>query len=145
MFWLVHLDLKTTCARVAAGLIEADAGHASIDARLVSSGDVGICFQRPQDQLLQKSVAEDIALVHLTKGFSPMMLRSFLRSRTCWLRSAESRVPPLTLSGGQSSSQQLCRNTLPALRMRWCLMGATSGLDGKARLQTLHLARRVGK
>ena len=135
---------KTTCARVAAGLIEADAGHASIDARLVSPGDVGICFQRPQDQLFAKSVAEDIAFGPSNKGFSPDDVEKLVAyaAERVGLDQQFLDASPLTLSGGQARRAALA-GTLACATYAVVFDEATSGLDGEARLQMLHLAREL--
>ena len=135
---------KTTCARVAAGLIEADVGHASIDARLVSPGDVGICFQRPQDQLFAKSVAEDIAFGPSNKGFSPDDVEKLVAyaAERVGLDQQVLDASPLTLSGGQARRTALA-GTLACATYAVVFDEATSGLDGEARLQMLHLAREL--
>ena len=135
---------KTTCARIAAGLIEADAGHATIDARLVSPGDVGMCFQRPQDQLFAQSVAEDIAFGPTNKGFSPDDVEALVAyaAERVGLDQQVMDASPLTLSGGQARRAALA-GTLACATYAVVFDEATSGLDGKARSQVLHLAREL--
>ena len=135
---------KTTCARIAVGLIEADAGHATIDARLVSPGDVGMCFQRPQEQLFAQTVAEDIAFGPTNKGFSPddvEVLVAYAAERV-GLDQQVLGASPLTLSGGQARRAALA-GTLACATYAVVFDEATSGLDGKARSQVLHLAREL--
>jgi len=135
---------KTTCARIAAGLIEADTGHATIDARLVCPGDVGMCFQRPQDQLFAQSVAEDIAFGPTNKGFSPDDVEALVAYAAARV-GLDQRVmdaSPLTLSGGQARRAALA-GTLACATYAVVFDEATSGLDGKARSQVLHLAREL--
>lgn len=135
---------KTTCARIAVGLIEADAGHATIDARLVSPGDVGMCFQRPQEQLFAQTVAEDIAFGPTNKGFSPddvEVLVAYAAERV-GLDQQVLGASPLTLSGGQARRAALA-GTLACATYAIVFDEATSGLDGKARSQVLHLAREL--
>ena len=135
---------KTTCARIAAGLIEADVGHATIDARLVSPGDVGMCFQRPQDQLFAQSVAEDIAFGPTNKGFSPDDVEALVAyaAERVGLDQQVLGTSPLTLSGGQARRAALA-GTLACATYAVVFDEATSGLDGKARSQVLHLAREL--
>ena len=135
---------KTTCARIAAGLIEADTGHATIDARLVSPGDVGMCFQRPQDQLFAQSVAEDIAFGPTNKGFSPDDVEALVAyaAARVGLDQQVMDASPLTLSGGQARRAALA-GTLACATYAVVFDEATSGLDGEARSQVLHLAREL--
>ena len=135
---------KTTCARIAAGLIEADTGHATIDARLVRPGDVGMCFQRPQDQLFAQSVAEDIAFGPTNKGFSPDDVEALVvyAAARVGLDQQVMDASPLTLSGGQARRAALA-GTLACATYAVVFDEATSGLDGEARSQVLHLAREL--
>ena len=135
---------KTTCARIAAGLIEADTGHATIDARLVSPGDVGMCFQRPQDQLFAQTVAEDIAFGPTNKGFSPDDVEALVAyaAERVGLDQQVMGASPLMLSGGQARRAALA-GTLACATYAVVFDEATSGLDGKARSQVLHLAREL--
>ena len=135
---------KTTCARIAAGLIEADAGHATIDARLVSPGDVGMCFQRPQDQLFAQTVAEDIAFGPTNKGFSPDDVEALVAyaAERVGLDQQVLDASPLMLSGGQARRAALA-GTLACATYAVVFDEATSGLDGRARSQVLHLAREL--
>ena len=135
---------KTTCARIAAGLIEADTGHATIDARLVRPGDVGMCFQRPQDQLFAQTVAEDVAFGPTNKGFSPDDVEALVAyaAERVGLDQQVLGASPLTLSGGQARRAALA-GTLACATYAVVFDEATSGLDGKARSQVLHLAREL--
>ena len=135
---------KTTCARIAAGLIEADTGHATIDARLVRPGDVGMCFQRPQEQLFANSVAEDIAFGPTNKGFSPDDVEALVAyaAKRVGLDQQILDVSPLMLSGGQARRAALA-GTLACATYALVFDEATSGLDGKARSQVLHLGREL--
>ena len=135
---------KTTCARIAAGLIEADAGHALIDARLVSPGDVGMCFQRPQDQLFAQTVAEDIAFGPTNRGFSPDDTKALVAYAAAKVGVDERALSssPLTLSGGQARRAALA-GTIACATYALVFDEATSGLDGAARMQVLQLAREL--
>lgn len=135
---------KTTCARIAAGLIEANTGHATIDAQLVRPGDVGMCFQRPQEQLFANSVAEDIAFGPSNKGFSPDDVEALVTyaAERVGLDQKVLDASPLTLSGGQARRVALA-GTLACATYALVFDEATSGLDGKARSQVLHLGREL--
>ena len=52
---------KSTLARVLAGVLAQDGGEVTLDGRAVRPGDVGLAFQRPEDQLFCDTVLEDIA------------------------------------------------------------------------------------
>lgn len=135
---------KTTCARIAAGLIEANTGYATIDAQLVRPGDVGMCFQRPQEQLFANSVAEDIAFGPSNKGFSPDDVEALVAyaAERVGLDQQILGASPLTLSGGQARRAALA-GTLACATYALVFDEATSGLDGKARSQVLHLGREL--
>lgn len=135
---------KTTCARIAAGLIEVNTGHATIDAQLVRPGDVGMCFQRPQEQLFANSVAEDIAFGPSNKGFSPDDVEALVAyaAERVGLDQKVLDASPLTLSGGQARRAALA-GTLACATYALVFDEATSGLDGKARSQVLHLGREL--
>ena len=135
---------KTTCARIAAGLIEANTGYETIDARLVRPGDVGMCFQRPQEQLFANSVAEDIAFGPTNKGFSPDDIEALVAyaAERVGLDQQVLGASPLTLSGGQARRAALA-GTLACATYALVFDEATSGLDGKARSQVLHLGREL--
>lgn len=133
---------KSTCARIAAGLIACDSGQTFLDGRSIEAGAVGICFQRPQDQLFAQSVFEDIAFAPANKGFSPEETHDIVETaaqkvgvdRAWWNKS------PLMLSGGQARRVALA-GTLACATNAYIFDEATSGLDGAARMQVLQLAR----
>lgn len=52
---------KSTAARVAAGLVPPDAGLAMIGGKPPHPGSVGLCLQRPENQLFCDTVLEDVA------------------------------------------------------------------------------------
>ena len=52
---------KTTLARVLTGVLAPDAGTVTLGGRPVRAGDVGLAFQRPEDQLFCDTVLDDIA------------------------------------------------------------------------------------
>ena len=135
---------KTTCAKIAAGLIEADTGFASIDTRLVRPGDVGMCFQRPQDQLFAQTVAEDIAFGPTNRGFSPDETKELVAYAAAKVGIEERalNVSPLMLSGGQARRAALA-GTIACATYALVFDEATSGLDGTAKTQVLHLAREL--
>ena len=103
-----------------------------------------MCFQRPQDQLFAQSVAEDIAFGPTNKGFSPddvEVLVAYAAARV-GLDQQVMNASPLTLSGGQARRAALA-GTLACATYAVVFDEATSGLDGEARSQVLHLAREL--
>ncbi len=59
---------KTTCACLAAGLLKPQSGVVLCDGKSVCPGDVGIAFQRVQDQLFRSTVLDDVMFGPLRKG-----------------------------------------------------------------------------
>jgi energy-coupling factor transporter ATP-binding protein EcfA2/energy-coupling factor transporter transmembrane protein EcfT len=59
---------KSSCAYMAAGLIQPDSGSVLCDGGKVKPGDVGMAFQRAQDQLFKPTVLEDVMFGPLCMG-----------------------------------------------------------------------------
>ena len=59
---------KSTAARVLAGLYPPDKGEALLKGSPVHPGDVGLTFQRPEDQLFCETVGKDIAFGLVERG-----------------------------------------------------------------------------
>lgn len=137
---------KTTCARVAAGLIEPDKGTATLDGTPVRAGSVGLAFQRPEDQALAPSVIEDVMMGPSLPPCDPAQAREQAEwalgavglDRTLWER------PTWELSGGQRR-----RAALAAVVARpqgaYLLDEPTVGLDGPGRSAVRSLARTLAK
>lgn len=125
---------KTTAARVLAGVLAPDEGEASLDGAPVRAGEVGLSFQRPEDQLFADTVLEDLS-------FAPRMLGLGHREADARARDAAERLgvtedlldrSPFELSGGQMRRVALAG--VLAAHPRACVLDEPSaGLDAPAR------------
>lgn len=97
---------KTSLAHVMSGVLPVDAGTALADGRPVSLGDVGLCMQRPEDQLFCDTVFDEAAYALRNLGLSEdevyerttRALVSMGVDEELWDRH------PLQLSGGERRS-----------------------------------------
>lgn len=94
---------KSTLTRVAAGILEPDAGSVTLAGKSVVPGAIGLALQRPEDQLFLNSVLEDVEFGPLNLGMSREEAR---RRAQCSLKLL--KVPegfwsrsPFQLSGGE--------------------------------------------
>ena len=118
---------KTTAARVLAGVL-------ALDGAPVRAGEVGLSFQRPEDQLFADTVLDDLS-------FAPRMLGLGHREADARARDAAERLgvtedlldrSPFELSGGQMRRVALAG--VLAARPRACVLDEPSaGLDAPAR------------
>lgn len=94
---------KSTLAHVFAGLLAPDSGSVSCDEGPVEPRSVGLCLQRPEDQVFCNSVLEDVALGPLNRGLSQRQAEDVAREalRRLDVSSDLWGVAPLSLSGGQ--------------------------------------------
>lgn len=92
---------KTTLARVLAGVLEPDAGSVLIDGRPVRAGDVGLSFQRPEDQLFCDTVLEDIAYGPRERGLQDAAEAALEAARELGVDEGLLDRSPFELSGGQ--------------------------------------------
>ena len=94
---------KTTMAHVMSGALPIEAGTALVEGHPVNLGDVGLCVQRPEDQLFCDTVFEEVAYGPRNLGLSEDEVRERTTSalvdmgvdETLWDRH------PLQLSGGE--------------------------------------------
>lgn len=135
---------KTTSALVMAGLIEADFGTSMLAGRPVRPSDVGLAFQRPEEQLFANTVLDDVAFGALARGAGAKVARSQAQEalkrlgieRTLWDRS------PLGLSGGEARRVALAG--IVAMRpSAYVLDEPTVGLDGRAARRVIALTREL--
>lgn len=129
---------KSTLARVAAGVLVPNGGTVTIAERPVLPGDVGLAFQRPEDQLFCSTVLEDVAYGPRNRGLSEedsaaraeQALGDLGVPRKLWDRS------PFELSGGERR-----RAALAGIVAQGCeayvFDEPTAGLDGPSR-ELLH-------
>ena len=135
---------KTTSALVMAGLIEADFGTSMLAGRPVRPSDVGLAFQRPEEQFFANTVLDDVAFGALARGAGAKAARSQAQEalerlgieRTLWDRS------PLALSGGEARRVALAG--IVAMRpSAYVLDEPTAGLDGRAARRVIALTREL--
>lgn len=130
---------KSTLLRIAAGLLVADEGIATIDGvaldRVSARGAVGLVFQDPESQLFADTVLDDVAFGPLNMGATRGEARAI---------AAESLVAvgldpdefggrsPFGLSGGEARRAAIAG--VLALRPRYLLTDEpTAGLDARGR------------
>lgn len=133
---------KTTAARVLAGVQEPDEGEAALDGCPVVPGDVGLAFQRPEDQLFADTVLDDIA-------YGPLMRTGDAeRAHEAARRAAETlgvgeelfERSPFELSGGQMRRVALA-GVAAAEPAAYVFDEPTAGLDAPSRRALLELVR----
>jgi energy-coupling factor transport system ATP-binding protein len=130
---------KSTLLRVAAGLLEAGEGTATIDAepltRKTARGSVGLVFQDAESQLFAETVAADVA-------FGPRNMGASDADATAAASEALARVglppaeyserSPFSLSGGEARRAAIAG--VLAFRPRYLLLDEpTAGLDALGR------------
>ena len=125
---------KTTLARVLAGVLAPDAGEVTLEGRPVHAGDVGLAFQRSEDQLFCDSVLDDIAYGPRVRGLADDDSLAVAREAAGRLGIGEELLEksPFTLSGGQMRRVALAG--VVACRPRaYVLDEPTAGLDAPSR------------
>ncbi|WP_455136509.1 ABC transporter ATP-binding protein [Thermophilibacter sp.] len=125
---------KTTTARVAAGVLDPDAGSATLDGAPVRAGAVGLAFQRPDDQLLADTVLDDIAYAPRMAGLGEDEALARARSAAGALGVGEGLFDrsPFELSGGQARRVALA-GVVAARQGAVVLDEPTAGLDAPSR------------
>lgn len=94
---------KSTLARVAAGILEPDAGSVTLAGKSVVRGAIGFALQRPEDQLFLNSVLEDVEFGPVNLGASREEARHRVQRSLKLLKVPEDLWPrsPFQLSGGE--------------------------------------------
>lgn len=135
---------KTTTARVAAGVLEADAGAVELDGHPVRAGQVGLAFQRPEDQLLADTVLDDIAYAPRMVGLEESEALGRARAVAAELGVDEELLArsPFELSGGQARRVALA-GVVAARQGAVVLDEPTAGLDAPARALLHGVVRRL--
>lgn len=133
---------KTTMARVLAGVLEPSSGVAHLDGAPVRAGDVGLAFQRPEDQLFANTVLEDVSFGPLAQGLSADEARERALRAARELGVGEDLLErsPFELSGGQMRRVALA-GVVAACPAALVLDEPTAGLDGPARTELRRLVR----
>ena len=133
---------KSTLSCVAAGLIEPDAGLVEVGGARVRTGDVGVAFQRPEDQLFCESVADELAFAPRNLGCEEGEVNARVR-RAADLVGLPSELMdryPFDLSGGQA--RRVAVASVLSLGARIYLLDEpTAGLDAAGRSAMHELAR----
>lgn len=125
---------KTTAARSLAGVLAPDVGSALLDGAPVRAGEVGLSFQRPEDQLFADTVLEDLSFAPRMLGLDPGEVDARAREAAERLGVTEDLLErsPFELSGGQMRRVALAG--VLAARPRACVFDEPSaGLDAPAR------------
>lgn len=129
---------KSTLARVLAGVLQPNGGHALLGDKTVRPGDVGLAFQRPEDQLFCSTVLEDVMYGPTNRGSNQEeaqgqaeeALRHLGVPEQLWERS------PFELSGGERRRVALAGIVAQGCQA-YVFDEPTAGLDGPSR-QLLH-------
>ena len=135
---------KTSLARVMSGALPIEAGTALADGHPVSLGDVGLCMQRPEDQLFCDTVFDEVAYGPRNLGLSEdevyerttRALVSMGVDEELWDRH------PLQLSGGERRCVAIAGIT--SMRFTaYVFDEPTAGLDAAGRAAMYALVRRL--
>jgi energy-coupling factor transporter ATP-binding protein EcfA2 len=122
---------KTTLLNVCAGLLAPDSGIVEADGRPVLPGQVGLVFQKPEDQLFAETVLEDVAFGprNLSCGEEEAHARARHALGTLGIRDEELLArSPFSLSGGQA--RRVAIAGVLAMRSRYLLLDdPAAGLD----------------
>jgi energy-coupling factor transporter ATP-binding protein EcfA2 len=135
---------KSTLALAAAGLVAPDSGVVSLDGSPVRAGDVGLAFQRPENQLFCATALEDVAFGPLNRGQSREQALAKARDALgllgvgpeLWDRA------PLSLSGGERRRVALA-GVVAMGQAAFVFDEPTAGLDGPSRSRMRNLVRRL--
>lgn len=133
---------KTTLARILAGVLAPDAGRALVAGRDVRAGDVGLSFQRPEDQLFCDTVIEDISYGPRAAGKDDASASAAARraARMTGVSDDLLERSPFELSGGQMRRVALAGVVAGAPRA-YVFDEPTAGLDAPARAELRALVR----
>lgn len=123
---------KTTLARVLAGVLAPDSGEVTLDGHRVRPGDVGLAFQRPEDQLFCDTVLDDIAYGPRAHGLGEEEALAAARMAAARLSIGEELLDrsPFALSGGQMRRVALAGVTAARPRA-YVFDEPTAGLDAR--------------
>ena len=135
---------KTTLARVLAGVLDPDAGEASLDGARVRPGTVGLSFQRPEDQLFCETVLDDVAYGPRARGAGEDEARELARSVATRLGVDEELLgrSPFSLSGGQMRRVALA-GVMAVRPAAYVFDEPSAGLDAPGRAELAHTVRGI--
>lgn len=135
---------KTTLARVLAGVLAPDSGEVTLGRRRVRPGDVGLAFQRPEDQLFCDTVIDDIAYGPRAQGLAEEEALAAARAAAARLSVGEELLDrsPFALSGGQMRRVALA-GVIAARPRAYVFDEPTAGLDARGIREFCDLAREL--
>ena len=130
---------KSTLMRMAAGLLEPEAGVIQIDGapltRANARGAVGLVFQDAESQLFAETLAADVAFGPRNLGFAPASVDRRVDEALAMVGLPPSEYAersPFTLSGGEARRAAIAG--VLAMRPRYLLLDEpTAGLDARGR------------
>lgn len=132
---------KSTALLVLAGVLEADAGSATLAGRPVRPGDVGLSFQRAQSQLFCPTVAEEVAFGPENLGLGRKEVDERVeRAMEAFGVARLADRSPLQLSGGQARRVALA-SVVAMGPAAYVLDEPTAGLDGAGSEELMGVAR----
>ena len=135
---------KSTLARVAAGILEPDAGSVTLAGKPVVRGAIGLALRRPEDQLFLNSVLEDVEFGPVNLGASredarrraQRSLKLLKVPEDLWSRS------PFQLSGGEKRRVAIA-GVIAMSPAALVLDEPTDGLDASCRAILINAVRNL--
>lgn len=133
---------KSTLARVAAGILEPDAGSVTLAGKSVVRGAIGLALQRPEDQLFLNSVLEDVEFGPMNLGASREEARSRAQRSLKLLKVSKDLWPrsPFQLSGGEKRRVAIA-GVIAMNPAALVLDEPTDGLDASCRTILINAVR----
>ena len=133
---------KSTLARVAAGILEPDAGSVTLAGKSVVRGAIGLALQRPEDQLFLNSVLEDAEFGPVNLGASREEARRRAQRSLKLLKVPEDLWPrsPFQLSGGEKRRVAIA-GVIAMSPASLVLDEPTDGLDASCRTILINAMR----
>lgn len=132
---------KSTALLVLAGVLEADAGSATLAGRPVRPGDVGLSFQRARSQLFCPTVAEEVAFGPENLGLGREEVDERVeRAMEAFGVARLADRSPLQLSGGQARRVALA-SVVAMGPAAYVLDEPTAGLDGAGSEELMGVVR----
>ena len=125
---------KTTLALCASGLLSPKEGSVSLDGTPVRVGEVGLCMQRPEDQLFCESVLDDVQFGPRNMGLSSEeeLLAASTALERLGIEEELWQRHPLQLSGGEQ--RRIAIAGILAMDANVIVLDEpTAGLDGVGR------------
>lgn len=133
---------KSTLACIASGLIAPNAGTVAVRGSTPHPGDVGMAFQRPEDQLFCESVADELAFAPRNLGCDGEEVAARVRRAAGFVGLDDALMDryPFELSGGQARRVAV-GSVLSLDAAAYILDEPTAGLDAAGRAHMHALAR----